>query len=668
MGILAPLALAALPLLAIIVALYLLKLRRPMAPVASLHLWGTLTRDREANSLWQRLKISALLLLQLLALLALILALARPWVPSDEPIGQHAIIVVDVSASMGATDAEERGLKSRLDAAKERARRIVDNLPQDGTATLISSDEHASVLVPASGDKARLREAIDALEPRASSTDMLEAAKLASVMAARQSNSAIWVLSDGAFPAVQDQVERVPGRLNYVQLGRESKNQGITALSLQQRAGSLQLFAQIANAESVSATRRLDLTIDDAPWTARTITLPPGGTQELVIEDVPLDARVVHARLGGSLDRLERDDSAWVVNRASAPGNVLLVTDGNKFLELALSLLPTTTLYKVAPKDYKPSETINGAPLDLTVVDVGVPASLLQSPPAGNLLIFAPQASNPLVQVRGVVSDPVPSAAQQLDSNMAPAEQGTAAEPLLRFVDLTSLHVARAANLEIPKWGRAVLASDKGPLIIAGQEGSRRVAIFAFDVRDTDLPLQTAFPLLLRNIVTYLLPEPAGGLPESVSPGESVGIDAVEPEVDKILVEDPFAKEWTFSVSREQPRIAFAETDEPGVYFVSQYSGEELVAQEAFAVNLFSRDESTITPNQAPGLPAGTTVVGGQPESGGTQGFRREIWPLVALVGFAILLIEWVYAQRIAIRRAITEWQTRRALSHADET
>src|SRR5436190_22378776 len=100
MGLLAPLALAALPLLAIIIALYLLKLRRPMAPVASLHLWDSLTRDREANSLWQRLKVSLLLILQLLALLILIIALARPWVSTSEPVGQHAVIVIDVSASM----------------------------------------------------------------------------------------------------------------------------------------------------------------------------------------------------------------------------------------------------------------------------------------------------------------------------------------------------------------------------------------------------------------------------------------------------------------------------------------------------------------------------------------------------------------------------------------
>src|SRR5919199_4064661 len=105
MGFLAPLALATLPLIAVILALYLLKLRRPVAPVASLHLWGSLTRDREANALWQRLRVSMLLLLQLLVLLILILALARPWVSASAAIVRHVILVVDVSASMGATDA-----------------------------------------------------------------------------------------------------------------------------------------------------------------------------------------------------------------------------------------------------------------------------------------------------------------------------------------------------------------------------------------------------------------------------------------------------------------------------------------------------------------------------------------------------------------------------------
>src|SRR5438093_5127623 len=287
MGFLAPLGLAALPLLGIILALYLLKLRRPQAPVASLHLWESLTGDREANSLWQRLRVSALLLLQLLALLLLVLALARPWLPSTERIGQRAIVVVDVSASKSApVSAGERG-KTRLDAAKNKAIDIVNNLPQDGTATLISSDEHASVLVPATGDRARLRNAINALHAQAIGTDMTEAMKLAGAMSARQENSVAWVLSDGAFPSLKDRVEPVRSEVRFVPLGDALENQGITALSLEQQAGSLHLFVQVVNSAEVTVTRRLDLVVDDTPWTGRTLTLAPGVPQELVLDDVP---------------------------------------------------------------------------------------------------------------------------------------------------------------------------------------------------------------------------------------------------------------------------------------------------------------------------------------------------------------------------------------------
>ena len=151
-------------------------------------------------------------------------------------------------------------------------------------------------------------------------------------------------------PSVADQVEPIAAPLHFVALGDEANNQGVTALSLQQQAGSLQLFAQVLNSDVQTVTRRLDVNVDDAPWTARTVTIGPGATQGLVIDDVPLQARVLEADLSGS-DDLSLDDHAWVVNRASAPGNVLLVTSGDKFLGLALSLLPTVNLYKIAPAD-----------------------------------------------------------------------------------------------------------------------------------------------------------------------------------------------------------------------------------------------------------------------------------------------------------------------------
>src|SRR5205085_6575782 len=114
MSFLAPLALiSALVVGPIIVAMYLLKLRREDRRVSSTFLWQRVVRDVEANAPWQKLRRNLLLLLQLLLLALLALALARPFFHTAGISGHNLIVIVDRSASMGATDVQP----SRLDAA-----------------------------------------------------------------------------------------------------------------------------------------------------------------------------------------------------------------------------------------------------------------------------------------------------------------------------------------------------------------------------------------------------------------------------------------------------------------------------------------------------------------------------------------------------------------------
>src|ERR1043165_7634043 len=104
MGLLAPLRLSVPLLIPVIVAMYLLKLRREERTVSSTFLWQRMVRDVEANAPWQKLRRNLLLLLQLLLLLLLALALARPFFPTTGIAGRNLIVIVDRSASMGATD------------------------------------------------------------------------------------------------------------------------------------------------------------------------------------------------------------------------------------------------------------------------------------------------------------------------------------------------------------------------------------------------------------------------------------------------------------------------------------------------------------------------------------------------------------------------------------
>ena len=61
-----------------ILALYFLKLKRQPLAVPSTYLWSRTIEDLHVNSLWQRLRKSLLLLLQLLLIVLLAITLLRP--------------------------------------------------------------------------------------------------------------------------------------------------------------------------------------------------------------------------------------------------------------------------------------------------------------------------------------------------------------------------------------------------------------------------------------------------------------------------------------------------------------------------------------------------------------------------------------------------------------
>ena len=153
MGLLAPSALL-LGLLAIpIVALYLLRLRGRERLVSSTFLWRRIVHDLEANTPWQRLRPNLLLILQLIALAALVLALARPYLLRASSISGDLIVLLDSSASMRATDVGP----SRFEKSRQEALRLMDHLPQDSLATVIRMGDVPEALVAQSRDRETAR-------------------------------------------------------------------------------------------------------------------------------------------------------------------------------------------------------------------------------------------------------------------------------------------------------------------------------------------------------------------------------------------------------------------------------------------------------------------------------------------------------------------------------
>ena len=153
-------------------------------------------RSRRSDPGWRRHVAAAAIGL---GLVALIVGIARPVrdekVPSDEAV---VMLVVDVSASMEATDVAP----SRLQAAQEAAARFVKGVPDKFQVGLISFDESTHVLATPTTDHAAVISAINNLEtgPGTAAGDALSTA-LDTVDATLKEASADTGKSDGKPPA-----------------------------------------------------------------------------------------------------------------------------------------------------------------------------------------------------------------------------------------------------------------------------------------------------------------------------------------------------------------------------------------------------------------------------------------------------------------------------------
>src|SRR5438105_8617272 len=106
-----------------VVGLYILKLRRRTVAVPFSPLWQRILKDKEATSLFSKLRRLLSLLLQLALLALLVIALGDPRAAATLIKGRNLVVLIDSSASMQATDGGAG--ETRLDAARREVKSLI---------------------------------------------------------------------------------------------------------------------------------------------------------------------------------------------------------------------------------------------------------------------------------------------------------------------------------------------------------------------------------------------------------------------------------------------------------------------------------------------------------------------------------------------------------------
>lgn len=582
-----------------IVALYFLKVRRPEVKMASTLLWRRVVLDRQANAPWQRLRFSWLLLLQLLVAAVLVMALLRPALPVQSALDAHTIVVLDASASMQATDVKP----SRFEVARSQARELISRVGSQDRMTLIWMGPQPRILASSTGDAGPLRTALDGARVSSGAADLQQALALAVSAAGRGQDTRLILLSDGITNPLRQPIE-LPFAVEYRSIGISGENLAITALTVHPEPEQRSAFVHVQNFGRERHHTSVEWRVDGHLQDARGIDLDGGAGRDVVFS-LPVGAARVTATLTPT-DLLALDDTAWAVARPPRTFKALLVTPGNVFLERALKLRGDLQVAVVAPKDYRADPG-----LDLYIFDGFVPETL----PAQPLWVMNPPAGG-----RWRVGEPL-SPGRVRASNVA--------EPLLAGIDLRDVHVARALDLRQATFGRALLETDAGPLLLLREEPSRAV-LMGFDLHESDLPLRTAFPLLVDHLSGWLLPESI--VPRSYRPDEPVLISPARgTEVVRVVRPDGRVS----TLEGGGATRAFDDTDLPGIYVVEQQRGSEVTRSE-FAVNAFAPDRAQIAPRARLAL-AGTATAA----RAATARQHSEWWPWLAAVALLLLIGEW---------------------------
>lgn len=604
MSLITPLALFFGLLAVPIVLLYLLRLHRREQPVSSTLLWRQAMMDREANTLWQRLRRNLLLILQLLTLAMLVFALSRPftYVPSTA-IGRQ-VVLLDGSASMRATDV----LPSRFEAAKAQVRKLIGELSPNNDMTIILVDGSPHALTSATNNQSDLNAALDAAQPSLSSANWSAGIALAAAAgngSQAGSGATIIVVSDGSHA---DDLHLITGNARYIPIGTSGDNDAISDFSVRLTNRGLAALVRVTNTGPSDDKVLVSLHTGNVLLDARTLDVPARQSTTWTING--LDPKIKSLR--ASIDQaqhnyLSADDVAYIVNTSDTQRRALLLTKGNRFLEQSLAELPNLQLTRATT----PPVDSSAQPYDLYVLD-GLSMTL---PVRANVLFIGAQS---FFTSSGVFSD-----TQFVTSEASPVLQG---------VDWRNVHALTSERIHAPSWLVPIVQAQGGPMLFAGQmpANSRdnqpfgRVVLLPFDLLRSDLPLQVAFPVLIANAVLWLAPPQGLNVPANVKPGEVVPLPS------GTIVRLPSGQRVAADLR------GFAQTNELGIY-----TAETKGVTAMFAVNFANPSESDITPQPHLQVGGETPVISRNP-----QFSQHEIWPWVAFAALVLLVIEWWIYQR----------------------
>ncbi|MDX2052992.1 MAG: BatA and WFA domain-containing protein [Polyangiaceae bacterium] len=599
------------------VALYILKLRRRSVPVPFARLWETVLRDRESSTFFSQLKRWLSLLLQLMMVLALVLALGDPRPKASAAGARNVVVLLDTSASMAAKDE----VPSRLELAKGKVKELISGLKNEDRLLLAEASAAVVPLSPLTDDVTLLGQAVAAAEAHGTAFDLEKGLAFAEDVLSGLPNAEVIVVSDGAFE-VPPHLVSGKAKLSFVGVGKYADNVAVTELSARRYPldkSRYEVMLALENAGKNPALVELSLLGDDQLIDVSQLRLLPGERvprffSNLAGANERLEARI---RLLEGKDYLKEDDRAFALMPERRRAKVLVVSEGNTYLDAALLLDEYLDVSTVGEAQYPPKGRF-----DVTIFDNVAPPRSAETGAA--FYLNPPEAGSPVKRGRQV-------------ENFG-FDVWERKSPVLRWMALDDVQVASGFTLKPLPSDRVLGASEWGPILVSGSREGAPFLVLGFDPKNSDLVLRVAWPLMILNAINSFVDQDAEY--QSAYRTGDIWRLRVPAGLEVAELEKPDGSRVALPV-REGRAEHFGE--QPGFYRLKWVGA---VSSQAFAANLGDVSESRIAPKTE--LTLGGTKAARV--AGFAPGLRQKYWGYLLLLVALVSAIEWfTYHRRLTV-------------------
>ncbi len=488
-------------------------------PVPTLRFWQMVAPAPTDDARFRRPPISLLLLLQLLAVGALGLALARPAVADawagltqrTEP--KHLVILIDGSTSMAAIDTDTG--EDRFAVAKRLALQRIDDLRDGDVATVmvLGSAVRSFEATDSAGLRA-LEERLQALSLPGGRADLNSALALTGNLMVPDLDNYVVVITDSAVAADPAVVAEVGAPIELVQVGlANSANLAVVQLAARasgDTASETAVFARLANFSDSDVNATVSIFANDVEVETRGVSIAADSVVDFLSDALPTGVSRLRIELRSNVtDALPADNAAELVlaRGSDLAQRILLVSDTPLVLQRALNSLDGAQVTIVSTTEHL-SGNVEGGPFDLFVFENYTPVS-------------AAEITAPVFFVHPPVDGLLPATGMMTAATVQHVRSG---DPLLKDVDLTGLAVGEVPIHELSESDVEVAEGESGPLLYRGvvPGSDKPMVVLTFDLQENTLTKRIAFPILMANVVRTLAP---AALPASAALGDPLALE-----------------------------------------------------------------------------------------------------------------------------------------------